>query len=80
MATIKENIETLEGLLKEVNDHCMCARFDSRGDKYIVIYPAGYGWPAGIQCDKRLGKIEALKRILAAMEKKWEESMWWKTN
>ena len=75
MATIQENIETLERLLKEVNDHCMCARFDSRGDKYIVIYPDGYGWPAGVQCDKGLGKIEALKRILDAMEKKWQESL-----
>jgi len=76
MKTIAENIETLERLLKEVNDHCMCAWFESTSDAYQVIYPIGY-FPNGVRCNKGMGKAKALKRILSTMEKHWQESCWW---
>jgi hypothetical protein len=52
----------------------MCLRFEETGTHFRVIYPDGY-FPNGVQVDKRLGKIEALERILLAMERHWKESL-----
>lgn len=57
-----------------VKTHCMCLRFETTGTHYRVIYPDGY-YPNGVQVDKRLGKREALTRMLAAMERHWHESL-----
>ena len=75
MTKIQENRSVLAALLTEVKKHCMCAKFEDVGGKFLVIYPPGY-FPNGRQASKAIkgGKAEALRRMLAAMESHWKNA------
>ena len=74
--TIQENIKALQFAYEQVRAHPLCGRIEDDGVYIRVIYPAGY-WPDGVQCSYGItyGKGEALRRILAAMEKHWQENL-----
>ena len=60
----------VDALLAEVKAHCMCADFQDKGEKFLVIYPPGF-FPGGVQASKALGQANALARMLEAMERHW---------
>lgn len=72
--TITERVAEIADLEAQVKAHCMCARFETDGTHFRVLYPPGY-YPDGVQASKGLGKAEALRRLLSAMERHWQESM-----
>lgn len=74
MNTVTDSVATVRDLESQVKAHCMCLRYESDATHYRVIYPDGY-FPNGVQVSKRLGKAEALRRILDAMERHWKGSI-----
>ncbi len=56
-----------------VEQHPMCARFEDLGGAYRVLYPCGFQLD-GVQATyATIGKAEALRRMLKAMERHWNE-------
>ena len=73
MKTISENVANLEAALAAVKSHCMCARFEDLGGVYRVLYAPGFRFD-GVQANyAQLGKAAALERMLAAMERHWND-------
>jgi hypothetical protein len=71
--TIQQRIAAASEAEQAVREHCMCLRFETTGTHYRVIYPDGY-FPQGVQASKRMGKAEALTRMLDVMERHWKAS------
>lgn len=71
--TVQAATKAVQESLDAVKSHCMCFCFEETTTHYRVLYPDGY-FPNGVQASKRLGKAEALSRILGAMERHWKES------
>lgn len=71
--TPQQNIAALNEALAQVKAHCMCAKFTEVDGKFRVIYPPGF-FPDGVQASQAIagGKVEALRRMLSAMEKHWK--------
>lgn len=76
MNIINERVEKIEKLIKEIKNHCMCLTFEDDGAYYRVIYPDGDYFTNGAQINYRVwGKIDALERLLKAIEKAWKDSL-----
>lgn len=70
---VADNIATLAQKLVEVEAHPMCASFSDAGGYYTVMYPCGM-WPDGARASQGSGKALALTRLLAVMERHWQEN------
>lgn len=71
---IQSNIKRARDIEAKVREHPLCAQYVDIGTHYRVVYPDGC-FPKWIQAYKRLGKVEALTRLLAAMERHWAEGV-----
>ncbi|MFZ2190440.1 MAG: hypothetical protein WAV48_06705 [Candidatus Magasanikiibacteriota bacterium] len=74
--TPQQNIQAVEYGIIAVKAHPMCLRFHELTDAsaYRVDYPDGY-WVGAVQATyTACGKLVALNRLLAAMERHWQES------
>lgn len=71
--SVTENIAKVITARKEVEAHCMCARFVDERQHFAVYYPEGF-FPAGVRAHKDMGKAVALRRILAVMERHYKEN------
>ena len=73
MSIIKERIQLITTLTKEVKEHCMCFELLEEESHYIVLYPEGFQLD-GIRMAKVGGKANTLQKILDTMEQHWIES------
>lgn len=69
----QQNAERVRELIKEVEAHPMCARFEFVDGLYRVLYPEGF-YPNGAQANIGEGRAVALTRLLAVMERHWKEN------
>lgn len=67
---IRERINKIEELKREIKSHCMCFTFKETENHYLVIFPHGFSLD-GVRAHKDLGKAESLSRILKKMEEIW---------
>ncbi len=70
--TLQQRIEKVRSLENQVREHCMCVRFIVEGSHYTVIYPEGMKL-GGAQIAKGNNKAKALKKLLNAMERHWND-------
>jgi hypothetical protein len=71
----RSNLAEVERLISEVREHPMCLHWRDDHGVYLVIYPEGY-YPNGVQAaHSQIGKAEALRRMLNAMERHWKRDL-----
>jgi len=74
MKTPQQNIDHINDLLNKIKNHPLCAQFTDDGFYYLVIYPKGFQLD-GTRVNYGTGKGIALERLLAAMNRHWDESI-----
>jgi hypothetical protein len=70
---IQERVELIKSKTAEIKNHCMCLRFKEDRQYYFIELPYGFGVDA-VRCDKSIGKIKALSKILDKLENIWKDS------
>lgn len=73
--SVQANIQAVEKALRDVQQHCMCARFEDLGGAYRVLYAPGFRLDGVQAVYQQCGKVVALERMLSAMERHWKEDM-----
>ena len=72
MPTLAENVRTCTDRIEKILAHPLCMSFEDLGGVYRVHYPEGYQWDVVQANYARMGKAEAARVILAAMERHWK--------
>lgn len=73
-----ENIKAIEEVKAQVLAHPMCGIFEESDEYYQVYYPEGTSWIGAVRGHHdTCGKLVALDRMLAAMQRHYEEGQIW---
>lgn len=71
--TVNANKQKVTALIAEIKAHCMCAKFEDDGWKYLILYPPGFQLDGCQAVYRQSGKAAALERLLLVIERHWRE-------